>query len=289
MSTPSTATATLPLNSHYYSSHHQNYQTGNSSAYKSNNNLNLNGPSRSYAPIPPSHVSGSITPSLPPIRDPQRQLPPLPNTPFDNGRMSYAHSAASGPPSSSKKRQRSRAPDWQEFYRHGLPKEVIIIDDSPPPHPQPKSLQSNQQPIPRTTQKHAAKKQKREDVPLAPYDPVYHLQQTPSNGDLHNLSHASSTTSTDRTTSAAHTTAGTSLGSQYSHNGIVPHANEFVEQPGQKRKRVVARKDSGDDVKRREVEIPEDTIKKYRPPPRPPIKAPEINVKVVHDVCRHNL
>jgi dual-specificity kinase len=31
---------------------------------------------------------------------------------------------------------RRKKPDWGEFYKNGLPKEVIVIDDTPTPEPQ---------------------------------------------------------------------------------------------------------------------------------------------------------
>ena len=55
-------------------------------------------------------------------------------------------------------------------------------------------------------------------------------------------------------------------------------------QPGQKRKRVATRQQIAQEAKRRETEINGDAFSSYRPPPRPPIKAAEVNVKVMQDV-----
>jgi dual-specificity kinase len=192
-----------------------------------------------------------------------------------------------------KRRQRSRKPDWGNFYKNGLPEEVIVIDDSPPPVPR---ISESVEPIPsrnhtsRTVAggnvRHAAKKRKRGDVGAA-YDPVYHLQETPSNGNTPHFSKDSasgSTISTDRTTSAIHTTAATSLGSQYSANDGTNGYEVDDVQPGQKRKRVATRQQIANEAKRRETEINGDAFNSYKPPPRPPIKAGEVHVKQVADV-----
>jgi len=193
----------------------------------------------------------------------------------------------------SKKRLRSREPDWDNFYKNGLPKEVIVIDDSPPPVPRisesvdPVSARNHtSRTVVGGSVRHAAKKRKRGDARAA-YDPVYHLQETPSNGNTPHYnkdSGSGSTISTDRTTSAIHTTAATSLGSQYSANGGANGYEIDDVQPGQKRKRVATRQQIAQEAKRRETEINGDAFSSYKPPPRPPIKASEVNVKVMHDV-----
>lgn len=188
-----------------------------------------------------------------------------------------------------KKRQRSREPDWKNFYKNGLPKEVIVIDDSPPPvvseSIEPVSIPPRNpgRIVPGGSTRHTAKKRKRDGVGSA-YDPVYHLQETPSSNQspIYKDSLSESTISTDRTTSAQHTTAATSLGSQYS-GGTVGYEVDDV-QPGQKRKRVATRQQIANEAKRREIEINGDAFGNYRPPPHPPIKAPEVNVKVMPDV-----
>lgn len=193
----------------------------------------------------------------------------------------------------SKKRQRSREPDWHSFYKNGLPKEVIVIDDSPPPPPRisdsaeavsgPSSRNQANRTVVANGRQPAAKKRKRDDV-AAVYDPVYHLQQTPSAAPtpLHE-SASGSTISTDRTTSAIHTTAATSLGSQYSHNGAPNGYQAEDVQSGQKRKRVATRQQAANEAKRREIEIHGDAFTNYKPPPRPPIKAADVHVKIMPD------
>lgn len=185
----------------------------------------------------------------------------------------------------SKKRQRSREPDWHNFYKNGLPKEVIVIDDSPPPRIA-ESIQPEDVPQPDhhavngIASRHAAKKRKRDDI----YDPIYHNQLGPveTQSPHYKTSNSHSTISTDRTTSAVQTTAATSLGSQYSSNGSRPYANDDV-QPGQKRKRVATRQQLANEAKKREIEINGDAFSNYHPPPRPPIKAGDVNVKVMPD------
>lgn len=185
-----------------------------------------------------------------------------------------------------KKRQRSKEPpDWENFYKNGLPKEVIIIDDSPPPE-QSASVTSNRQSsrqIAAANGRHAAKKRKRDDAGSA-YDPVYQLgPDSNSHTPRYKESASGSTISTDRTTSAIHTTAATSLGSNSSNTQNGYEANDV--QPGQKRKRTgtATRLQLANEAKRKEFEENGDAFMSYRPPPRPPIKAPEIQVRKVVD------
>lgn len=197
-----------------------------------------------------------------------------------------ASSSASIPKQNLKKRQRSRErePDWHKFYKNGLPKEVIVIDDSPTPDPS-ASVVSNNLPgrsVAESNGRPAAKKRKRDDVGAA-YDPVYHLGPSVSNNRSEEYKEDSgSTISTDRTTSAIHTTAATSLGS-HSSNG--QNGYEAIEaQPGQKRKRTATRLQLANEAKRKELEVNGDAFTNYKPPPRPPIKAAEVLVKQVADV-----
>ena len=88
-----------------------------------------------------------------------------------------------------------------------------------------------------------------------------------------------STISSDRTNSANHTTAATSLGS-LSSNGQY----DYEAQPGQKRKRT--RQQHAEEVKRRELGMLGHTYTSYQPPPHPPKKAAEVFVRVESDVSR---
>lgn len=191
----------------------------------------------------------------------------------------------------SKKRQRSREPDWNSFYKNGLPKEVIVIDDSPPPEvseslePEVGLHQNHNGVANGVASRHAVKKRKRDDI----YDPIYHTQAKQpfeTQSPHYKEPNTTSTISTDRTTSAVQTTAATSLGSQYSNNGSRGYVADDV-QPGQKRKRISTRQQLANEAKRREIEVNGDAFINYKPPPRPPIKAPDVNVKVMADV-RHS-
>lgn len=273
MSTPSTATATIPQpHSHYGYPHHQAYQP-NVGSYGSNNTL-LNGPPRiptSYKSFPVNNPPSSTLRTAAP---PSRQPPQSPTM-----RTSHSSSALQ------ESRKRDRRPDWNEFYRNGPPKEIIVIDDDSPP-PKPHSEDGPPNHTTRTvmgngnSQQHANKKRK--TGPSAAYDSVYNQQhsysatQTPHYRD----SPSATTISTDRTTSALNTTAATSLASQsggsngaYAEDGAV----------GQKRKRIT-RKQVADEAKRREIEVNGDAYSSYIPPPKPPIKAKEVFVPPVHDV-----
>jgi len=280
MSTPGTLP---PPYQNYSYSHHQNYTS--TGAFLAHNPI-LNGSSRlgpSYnLPTPSNNATGVANTGVP------DHLPPIHNTRSRSGTKSSAMpTSASMSKQPTKKRQRSKEPpDWENFYKNGLPKEVIIIDDSPPPE-QSVSVTSNRQSsrqIAAANGRHAAKKRKRDDAGSA-YDPVYQLgPDSNSHTPRYKGSASGSTISTDRTTSAIHTTAATSLGSNSSntHNGY--QVNDT--QPGQKRKRTgtATRLQLANEAKRKELEENGDAFMSYRPPPRPPIKAPEIQVRKVVDV-----
>lgn len=278
MSTPSTLP---PHHPNHGFSHHQPYQS--STGYRANNNL-LNGGSRlgaSYSfPTPSSNPPGPSGIGL--VEPPRTTQDEVHTTKLESLPAGIsAEDSMSTSKSSSKKRQRSREPDWHKFYKNGLPKEVIVIDDSPEPSA---SVTSSTQ-LPHSAavvdNRHTAKKRKRDDVGSA-YDPVYHLGQSNDQSPEYKNSASGSTISTDRTTSAIHTTAATSLGS-HSSNG--QNGYEAAEaQPGQKRKRTATRLQLANEAKRKELETNGDAFTNYRPPPRPPIKAGDVQVKQVADV-----
>lgn len=281
MSTPSTATATL-VPPHYGYSHHQNYQS-NSTNFRTNTTstarVGLANPASSSSQAGTFHSNAANSSNSTKLEPNSLTMP-----------AQYA-----APMVQSKKRQRSKEPDWDNFYKNGLPKEVIVIDDdSPPPQGSiPDSVESRAitPPMKRSTRptaasngsKHAAKKRKRDDGELA-YDPIY--PQTNSNTPHQNAS--ASTISTDRTTSAINTTAATSLGSQYSHNAEGQRTNGAYETDPQagsnKRKRVATRQHIANEAKRKEIEIHGDAFSNYKAPPRPPIKCGDVEVPVKQDV-----
>lgn len=196
-------------------------------------------------------------------------------------------------PQPARKRRRSREPDWNSFYRNGLPKEIIVIEDTPPPSsgitnsgvkvistdhanralPGPASLaRTAAAAAAAPATRHATKRQKREDD-LRRYDPVHHNSKY-ADSSLHTVTPTGSTISTDRTTISAHnTTAATSLSS----NGYYDDA-----QAGQKRKRT--RHQIAQEAKKREIDVLSDICPTYKPPPYPPKKAADVPVRVIHDV-----
>ncbi|KAF8864071.1 kinase-like protein [Acephala macrosclerotiorum] len=280
MSTPSTLP---PHHPNYGYSHHQNYQSN--TGYRANNTL-LNGGSRLGASynIPTPSSNGSSANSIG-AADPTRTSQ---NTAHSSSRPETkpatmpTSSSVSVPKQNPKKRQRSRErePDWHKFYKNGLPKEVIVIDDSPTPEPS-ASILSNTQTARSMNGRaqHAAKRRKGDDVGSV-FDPIYHLDHSNNQSPEYKNS-SGSTISTDRTTSAIHTTAATSLGS-HSSNG--QNGYEAVDvQPGQKRKRTATRLQIANEAKKRELETNGDAFTNYKPPPRPPIKAPDVQVKQVAD------
>ncbi|KAF1995611.1 dual specificity tyrosine-phosphorylation-regulated kinase 3, partial [Amniculicola lignicola CBS 123094] len=185
--------------------------------------------------------------------------------------------------------QKKRNPDWAAFYKNGLPKEVIVIDDDdeaaedekpatrPAPRPAPPAKAATNGAV-----RHTDKKRKT-TASTTTYDPVYNQQasysttQTPAYYDSPNQS-----LSTDRTTSGQHTTAATSLGSTASNGQhISPLENAMV---GQKRKRTrAAAQDEAKEAKRRELDHDDNPFSLYQPPPNPVIKAKDVYVQVVTD------
>jgi len=280
MSTPGTLP---PPYQNYGYSHHQNYAS--TGAYLAHNPI-LNGGSRLghpyNLPTPSNTTTGTATTSVPDYLPPSHSAQPRSEI-----KQPAIPASASMSKQPTKKRQRSKEPpDWENFYKNGLPKEVIIIDDSPPPEPS-ASVTSNRQSsrqMAAANGRHAAKKRKRDDAASA-YDPVYQLgPDSNSHTPRYKESASGSTISTDRTTSAIHTTAATSLGSNSSNTQNGYEAPDV--QPGQKRKRTgtATRLQLANEAKRKELEENGDAFMSYRPPPRPPIKAPEIQVRKVVDV-----
>lgn len=294
MSTPSTATATLPPHAHQYYSHHQSYQPP-VSGYHVNTQF-VNGTSR----LSNSHSSNTYQSSSSDNRQPAtvnlRQiqqpahatLPPL--TPTISNSQPHTPGMTSDPQTRQRERERKGGPDWQEYFKNGLPKEVIVIEDTPEP---PLMGQQASRAAPPMTNgvggsgstRHADKKRKTTNSTV--YDPVYNQQHTYSATQTPYYEHSSShnTVSTDRTTSALNTTAATSLGSQASNGIYLPPLEDGI--VGQKRKRTrKATIDEANEAKRREILSP---FSNYMPPPNPPIKAGEVKVQVINEVRTNSL
>lgn len=198
---------------------------------------------------------------------------------------------------STRKRRRNSPVDWSKFYGGQPPKEIIVIDDTPEPDSSAVSAVSTSQTLTNgstaysytngngvsagvtantSATRHAPKRRKRDDdAPTGSgtrYDPVHHSRMNGSTTTPRQNGHASgSTISSDRTNSAIHTTAATSLGS-LSSQGQYDHDTQI----GQKRKRT--RQQVANEVKRR------DNYPSYHPPPHPPKKAGDVHVRVIPDV-----
>jgi len=182
--------------------------------------------------------------------------------------------------------KRRRSPDWEDFYKNGLPKEIILIDDDTPDResaPRQSKRKENQRGVqnssvrPRGAGAPAPKKRR---TAQTAHDHIrdqhygsYSNARTYSHGDS-----GSNTISTDRTTSLQ-TTAPTSLGSHTSHGSSGAYAEDAA--VSQKRKRVT-RKQIADEKKQKEVNV----VDPYIPPPKPPIKAKDVHVPTIRDVCQ---
>ncbi|KAL6720610.1 serine threonine protein kinase CMGC group [Lecanora helva] len=177
-------------------------------------------------------------------------------------------------------RKKDRGPDWGEFYKNGLPKEVIVIDDDSPPPSNPQSFHTNPaKPGMGRSNEHANKK--RRTGQGAVYDAARDQPAAYSQARTYsNANSASNTISSDRTASMQ-TTAPTSLGSHTSHGSAGAYAGDEG-QVGQKRKRVT-RQQIADEKKRKEIEIQGDAYSAYVPPPKPPIKAKDVHVPSIRD------
>lgn len=267
MSTPSTATAALPPHQHhqYYPPHHQSWQPQvsqhvNGSSRLTNSHYNNAYPSQDLrrtatvnARQPPQQAESYPTH----YTADQQQLPSMPA------------------------RRRNHKPDWNEFYKNGLPKEVIVIDDDTP---EPQPPQSSRAVAAAAADRHADKKRK--TATSTAYDPVYHQNTSYSTTEtpIYGGTPSNHTISTDRTASAIHTTASTSLGSTISNGPYAAQLDDGV--VGQKRKRTTRRTtlDEAKEAKRRETEQQQEHWTTYVPPKQPPIKAKDVYVKVVPDV-----
>ncbi|KAK7940816.1 uncharacterized protein PG986_013203 [Apiospora aurea] len=335
MSTPTTATATIPPHHyrHHHTHHHAHYppypqlqSPVNPASYRTAGAIpstipaNHLLPSPTGVPPPPSTISSSTASSRHgpastasystyisgPLQPSHRRsangaTASVASTGAPAARLTHEYlgtdsESASTPrsdanldtmsiPSSSqnvaRKRRRSKGPDWTEFYKNGVPKEVIIIDDTPEPDGDGKDISSNYSTTTYTngtgigsdagvSTRHVAKKRRKEDGYA-------------NGGRVVNGSHIatpnSATSSTDRTTSAQNTTAPTSLAS-LSSNGHYDY--EASSATGQKRKRT--RQQHAQEAKRRDIEALGDAYISYKPPQKPIKKSAEVAVRVVTDV-----
>ncbi|KAL2693706.1 hypothetical protein Neosp_000269 [[Neocosmospora] mangrovei] len=177
----------------------------------------------------------------------------------------------------SRKRRRSREPDWNNFYKNGLPKEIIVIDDTPEPEANTGRKITNGTttgPTDSTSGRQVAKKRRRDDEPGTIQGAGYHIKYLGSQNNTPlqtSTPTGSSISSSDRTNSAINT-APTSLSSNGQYDDV---------QVPLKRKRT--RQQVANEAKRRDIDGLGDPFFTYKPPPYPPKKAGEVNVQVIHD------
>lgn len=264
MSTPSTA-AVLPPPYPHYSSHH-NHLLG------SHPHL-TNGHSYSSS----STSNGTITNGINPH---QVSLP-----------ASTMASRGAQAPHLDGGRPRKQPVDWSEYYKNGIPQEIIVIDDteSPPPSSNTKRTTLTTSRIAPSSQlstgaaRHADKK--RRTTNTSTYDqiypgPVYSATHTPLGIGHGSPTVTASSSTAGRNSSTLISTAATSAGS----SGIGPSA--AVAYPagnagsGTKRKRMTR-----STVAAAVAAASGDVYGGYHPPPKPPIKAKEVFVQTIADVC----
>ena len=312
MSTPTTATATLPR-SHYphlhhqqptYAQSHQNHRPGasasyrypqtynsssttaNSGAYSTSSSRNAQqGSFASSNRLPPIYPhAGYASPSDGVTQQPTAPRPPPHaqhhNTEYDFVSRQqpddhYATDMAEQPP---KKKRCSRGPDWNKFYANGLPKEVIVIDDSSP-EPVANTSRKITNPTTNNQQANNYAVATNDSLPRQPVKkrrrgedgPGYHVQYvdstTPAGTSVQSVQ-------SDRANSALHTTAPTSLSSD---GQLLDTALPL------KRKRNT-RQQAANEAKRRDTDIFGTRCISYKPPVGPPKKAADVNVRAVHDV-----
>lgn len=258
MSTPSVATTMLPVHHNPYGYPHQStYAPTSSRTYPTNNTL----------PAPP-RLTASYH-SMPQHTQYQQPQPSPATLKQPSYAPSMASTQASGPG-----RENKKGPNWNEFYKNGPPKEIIVIDDD---SPQPQASSSN-------TQRHdvystAGRKRKIDQGYEAEYadSPVYSTRH----GQYDNSSSSASIHSAARTNSIQTVTAPTSLESY----GSNPASNSYEDvRIGQKRKRGMPEKNTRSQAKRKQQEAVPDPFLDYVPPAKPARKAPEVIVPVIRDV-----
>ncbi|KAF2874225.1 kinase-like domain-containing protein [Massariosphaeria phaeospora] len=277
MSTPSTATATLPPHHQFYP-HHQTYQPNISNAQLANGSTRIG--NTLYSGYANGTSNSDLRRTATGHARNTHHLPPPPLTPTTPAEM------APGSPHSSQYKRRT---DWADFYRNGLPKEVIVIDDDdedgggeePAPEPiRAPPRQTQPRTAPNGAMRHADKKRK--TTASTAYDPVYNQHTSYSTTQTPYLDSPNQSISTDRTTSALNTTAATSLGSTASNGQHFSPRDDG--QVGQKRKRTrAAAQDEAKEAKRRELDHDDNPFSLYQPPPNPVIKAKDVYVQVISD------
>ncbi|KIX07891.1 uncharacterized protein Z518_02545 [Rhinocladiella mackenziei CBS 650.93] len=263
MSTPSLATTLIPAHHSQYGYAHQNPYSPSNRPYPATNTLPA--PQRLTTSY---HSYPSIT-----------QYPRPQQSPVSYGQPSIVSSMAPSQSASALPDIHRKQPDWNEFYKNGVPKEIIVIDDDSP-EPQRPSNTSTRQPRPNGSlyASNAGRKRK--------VDQGYEIEYTDSPtysthpAKFGESSSSASYHSGDRTTSLQTVTAPTSLESYGSNTASNSYEDVRV---GQKRKRVQSQKETRAQAKRKQQESAPDAFADYIPPPKPLRKAADVHVPVIRD------
>ncbi|KAK5051490.1 hypothetical protein LTR84_003142 [Exophiala bonariae] len=267
MSTPSIATTIIPAHHSQYGYPHQNLYSPSTRTYPATNTLPA-----------PQRLTTSYVSSYPTAPQYQR---PQPSPAVSYRQPSNLSMAPSQQNSSTAESASKRQPDWNEFYKNGVPKEIIVIDDdSPDPqYPAATSNMTNRQPRAdgSTYISNPGRKRKVDQGYEIEYSdsPTFSTHPAKFGG-----SSSASYQSGDRTTSLQTVTAPTSLESYAGNNA----SSSFEDvRAGQKRKRVQPQKETRAQTKRKQQESTTDAFADYIPPPKPLKKAGDVHVPVIRD------
>ncbi|KAK5210227.1 serine threonine protein kinase CMGC group [Exophiala xenobiotica] len=173
--------------------------------------------------------------------------------------------------------QQRKQPDWNDFYKNGVPKEIIVIDDdSPEPERAGNAPSRQQQPDASAYASNGRKRKVDQGYEIEYTDsPTYSTHPAKFGGSSSSASYHSG----DRTTSLQTVTAPTSLESY----GSNPASTSYEDvRTGQKRKRAQPQKETRAQAKRKQQETT-DPFADYIPPPKPLRKAPDVHVPVIRD------
>jgi dual-specificity kinase len=261
MSTPSIATQVLPAHHSQYAFPQHNPYSASTRAYPTNNSL------------PAPRISTASYQPYPTV--PNSSRPPV--SPVSYKQPSHASSLAPSHAASDMNNPSRKQPNWNEFYKNGVPKEIIVIDDddSPAPH------QSNTRNPEQDAASHSSyndRKRKIDHGYTADYNdsPTYSTHPAKFGGSSSSASYHSG----DRTTSIQTVTAPTSLESYASNAASNSYEDVRI---GQKRKRVQPQKETRAQTKKKQQDTAPDAFADYIPPPKPCKKATEVHVPVVRD------
>ncbi|KAF6241474.1 hypothetical protein HO173_000184 [Letharia columbiana] len=184
--------------------------------------------------------------------------------------------------------------DCHEFYKNEPPKEITIISNDSPQPPSWKGNERPQQQQPQATVRGSQHANKKRTSQTAAHDTARDQQAFFHTRTYSNENIESNTILMDRTTSLQ-TTAPTSLGPHSIHGTSGAHdGNSAV---GQKRKRVTQqpirdemekRKKIKKKLKEEKIKVVGDAHSSSIPPPKPHVKAGDINVRSIKDTATVN-